>query len=53
MAILRDRPYTHVVLTWTLRRARIVKHASGPLSGKGTDVAMEEIVLAYEWLEME
>ena len=29
------------------------KHVSGPLNAKGTDVAMEELTLAYERLEME
>lgn len=41
------------VLTWTLHRARIIKHTSGPLNAKGTDVALEELVLAYERLDME
>ena len=41
------------VITWKLLRARIIKHTSGPLNAKGTDVAMEELVLAYERLEME
>ena len=41
------------VTTWKLMRARITKHTSGPLNAKGTDVAMEELVLAYERLEME
>jgi len=41
------------VMSWKLRRARIVKHASGPLNAKGTDVAMEEVTLAYERLELE
>jgi phage tail-like protein len=41
------------VQTWKLMRARIIKHTSGPLNAKGTDVAMEELVLAYERLEME
>lgn len=41
------------VVTWKLLRARIIKHTSGPLNAKGTDVAMEEMVLAYERLEME
>ena len=41
-----------IVSTWKLRRARIIKHTSGPLNAKGTDVAMEELVLAYERLEM-
>jgi hypothetical protein len=40
------------VLEWRLLRARIIKHTSGPFSGKGTDVAMEEMVLAYERLEL-
>lgn len=41
------------VMTWKLLRARIIKHVSGPLNAKGTDVAMEEMVLACERLEME
>lgn len=41
------------VTTWKLLRARIIKHTSGPLNAKGTDVAMEEMVLACERLEME
>lgn len=44
---------TEVVQTWKLLRARIIKHTSGPFNAKGSDVAMEELVLAYERLEME
>jgi phage tail-like protein len=40
------------VQTWKLLRARIIKHVSGPLNAKGTDVAMEELTLAYERLQM-
>jgi len=50
---LQNEDHTSVVLTWKLIRARIIKHTSGPLNAKGTDVAMEELVLAYERLEME
>jgi len=50
---LQNEDHTTVVQTWKLLRARIVKHTSGPLNAKGTDVAMEELVLAYERLEME
>ncbi len=50
---LQSEDHTQVVQTWKLLRARIVKHTSGPLNGRGTDVAMEEIVLAFERLEME
>ena len=42
-----------IVQSWRLQRARIIKHVSGPLNARGTDVAMEEITLAYERLELE
>ena len=50
---LQNEDHTAIVQTWKLLRARVVKHTSGPLHAQGTDVAMEEMVLAYERLEME
>jgi phage tail-like protein len=50
---LQNEDHTEVVQTWKLLRARIIKHTSGPFNAKGGDVAMEEMVLAYERLEME
>jgi len=50
---LQNEDHSAVVQTWKLMRARIIKHTSGPMNAKGTDVAMEELVLAYERLEME
>src|SRR5437016_7105475 len=50
---LQSEDHSAVVATWKLMRARIIKHTSGPMNAKGTDVAMEELVLAYERLEME
>lgn len=50
---LQNEDHTAVVQTWKLLRARIIKHTSGPFNAKGTDVAMEELVLAYERLEIE
>jgi phage tail-like protein len=50
---LQNEDRTAVVRTWKLMRARIIKHTSGPMNAKGTDVAMEELVLAYERLEVE
>ena len=50
---LQNEDHTAVVQEWKLLRARIVKYASGPLNAKGADVAIEEIVLAYERLEVE
>lgn len=50
---LQSEDHSQTVQTWKLLRARIIKHTSGPFNAKGTDVAMEELVLAYERLEME
>lgn len=50
---LQNEDHTQTVMTWKLLRARIIKHTSGPLNAVGTDVAMEEMVLTYERLEME
>jgi phage tail-like protein len=50
---LQNEDHTQLVQTWKLLRARIIKHVSGPFNAKGTDVAMEELTLAYERLEME
>ena len=50
---LQSEDHQAIVLTWKLLRASITKHTSGPFNAKGTDVAMEELVLAYERLEME
>ena len=50
---LQNEDHTASVMTWKLLRARIIKHTSGPLNAKGTDVAMEELTLAYERLEIE
>jgi len=50
---LQNEDHTEIVQTWKLLRARIIKHVSGPMNAKGTDVAMEELTVAYERLEME
>jgi phage tail-like protein len=50
---LQNEDHSDVVQTWKLIRARIIKHISGPFNAKVTDVAMEELTLSYERLEME
>jgi len=50
---LQNEDHSDVVQTWKLLRARIVKHTTGPFNAKGSYVAVEELVLAYERLEME
>jgi phage tail-like protein len=50
---LQNEDHTAVAVTWKLLRARPVRHVSGPLHARGGDVAMEELTIAYERLEME
>lgn len=50
---LQSEDHTEIVMTWKLLGARIVKYVAGPLNAKGTDVAIEELTLAYERLEIE
>ena len=41
------------VMTWKLGKARPIKYTGPSLNGKGTDVAVEELVLSCETMEME
>ena len=50
---LQSEDRSAIVMAWTLLRARPVKYSAGPLNAKGTDVAIEELTLAYERLEIE
>lgn len=50
---LLSEDHAQVVQTWTLHRARIVKHVSGPFDARSTDVAIEELTLGYERLDIE
>jgi phage tail-like protein len=50
---LMNEDHSAVVMAWRLLNARIIKHVSGPFNARGCDVAMEEITLAYERLELE
>ncbi len=50
---LQSEDHTAVVQSWRLFRARIIKHVSGPFNAQCSDVAVEELTLAYERLELE
>jgi phage tail-like protein len=50
---LISEDHTTVVATWRLLRARMVRYVAGPLDARGSEVAIEELTLAYERLEME
>ena len=50
---LMSEDHTNVVQTWKLLRARVVRFTTGPFHAQSSDVAVEEIVLACERLELE
>jgi phage tail-like protein len=50
---LLNEDHTEVVMTWRLLRAWPTKYTAPTLDATGQDVAMEELVLAYERLEIE
>ncbi len=50
---LQNEDRSAIVLTWRLRNALPVKYGFSNLNAKGNDVLIEELVLAYETLEIE
>jgi phage tail-like protein len=48
---LQDEQH-QIVHRWTLLGARIIKHTAPPLNAKATDVAIEELVLSCERIEV-
>lgn len=50
---LQNEGRSEIVMSWRLIRARIVRHVSGPLHAANSDVAVEEVVLAHERLELD
>lgn len=50
---LWDESHTGAVQAWKLTNARPTKYTGPSLSGKGTDVAIEELVLAAEQIDVE
>jgi phage tail-like protein len=50
---LQSEDHTEVVMTWRLIRAIVVKYTAPDLNAEANEVAIEEIVLAHERLEIE
>jgi phage tail-like protein len=50
---LVSEDHATVVQRWKLLRARPVRVAAGPFHAQATEIAIEELVLAYERLEIE
>jgi phage tail-like protein len=48
---LQDEQH-RVAGSWTLKGASIIKHVGPPLNAKGNDVAIEELVLSCERIEV-
>jgi len=49
---LQNEEHSEVVMEWKLSRARPIKYTGPSFNGKGTDVAIEELVLAAERIEI-
>lgn len=49
---LQNEEHTAVVMEWKLSDARPIKYTGPSFNGKGTDVGIEELVLACERLEI-
>lgn len=50
---LQNEERSGIAMTWKLMNARPIKYTGPSLSGKGSDVAIEELVLACERIEIE
>lgn len=50
---LRSEDGDEVAVSWQLENARPIKYNAPTLAGTGTDIAIEELVLAYEDLDLE
>ena len=50
---LQNEDRSAIVMTWKLVNARPVKYEGPSLNAKGNDVAIEELTLSYERLEIE
>jgi phage tail-like protein len=49
---LRNEQNTDTVQTWTLTNARVIKFSAGPLNAKSNEIAMEELTLSFERMEI-
>ncbi len=50
---LQNEDHSEIVMTWKLLRARITKYSAPDLDATGNEVAIEEIVISHERLEIE
>ena len=49
---LRNEENTDTVQAWALQGARVIKFTTGPLNAKSNEIAMEELTLSFERMEI-
>jgi phage tail-like protein len=49
---LVNEDHSATVQTWILQNARVIKFNSGPLNAKSNEIALEELTLSFERMEM-
>jgi len=50
---LRNEENSDTVQTWVLNGARVIKFTTGPLNAKSNEIAMEELTLSFERMEVQ
>ena len=50
---LRNEENSDTVQTWVLNNARVIKFTAGPLNAKSNEIAMEELTLSFERMELQ
>ena len=50
---LRNEENSETVQTWVLNGARVIKFTTGPLNAKSNEIAMEELTLSFERMEVQ
>jgi phage tail-like protein len=50
---LRNEENSETVQTWVLNNARVIKFSAGPLNAKSNEIAMEELTLSFERMELQ
>jgi phage tail-like protein len=50
---LRTEENSETVQTWVLQGARVIKFTQGPLNAKSNEIAMEELTLSFERMEVQ
>lgn len=50
---LRNEENSDTVQAWKLNNARVIKFTAGPFNAKSNEIAMEELTLSFERMELE